>query len=74
MDERQRKFCERLRTERKGRNLTQEQAAEILKISAKWLQKVESGKSKPGFDLICDLAEEFKINFAEFSDKEEKTS
>lgn len=74
MDEKQKKFCDRLRTERKSRNLTQEQAAEIFDISAKWLQRVERGQSKPGFDLICDLAKEFKINFAEFSDKEEKTS
>ena len=74
MDEGQRKFCERLRSERKDRDLTQEQVAELLEISARWYQKVESGQSKPGFDLICDLAAEFKISFANFSDKEEKTS
>ncbi len=74
MDERQRKFCEKLRSERKERDLTQEQAAELFRISARWLQKVESGQSKPGFDLICELAKEFDINFAEFADKEEKTS
>ena len=74
MDERQRKFCEKLRSERKDRDLTQEQAAELFRISARWLQKVESGQSKPGFDLICDLAAEFKIDFAQFSDKEEKIS
>lgn len=74
MDEKQKKFCERLRTERKDRNLTQEQAAELFDISARWYQKVESGQSKPGFDLICDLAAEFKIDFAQFPDKKEKTS
>ena len=74
MNEKQKKFTDRLRTERKSRNLTQEQVAEMLEISAKWFQRVESGKSKPGFDLICDLAAEFKIDFAKFSDKEEKSS
>ncbi len=74
MNSRQKKLSEVLRSKRKEHNLTQEQAAELLEISTRWLQKVESGKSKPGFDLICDLAKEFSINFAEFSDKEEKSS
>lgn len=73
MDKKQKKFCKRLRAERKDRNLTQEQAAELLDISARWLQKVESGKSKPGFDLICKLAEEFAIDFAKLGEDETKT-
>lgn len=73
MDEKQKKLSEVLRSKRKENRLTQEQAAELLDVSEKWYQRVESGRSKPGFDLICDLAAEFGIDFAQFSDKE-KTS
>ena len=74
MDERQKKLSKLMRQKRKERNLTQEQAAELLKISAKWYQRVESGQSKPGFDMICEMAKEFEISFAQFPDQEEKTS
>lgn len=70
MNEKRQNFPDRLFQERKDRNLTQEQVAELFDISVRWYQKVESGQSNPGFDLICDLAAEFKINFADFSDKE----
>ena len=73
MDERQKKLSEIMRTKRKSLDLTQEGAAELLKISAKWYQRVECGQSKPGFSLICELAKEFDINFAQFSEQE-KTS
>ena len=68
MDERQKKLSELMRAKRRERNLTQEKAAELLDISARWLQKVESGQSKPGFDLICSLAKEFSIDFATLDD------
>ena len=73
MDERQKLLSEIMRSKRNELALTQDQAAERLKVSAKWYQKVESGKSKPGFDLLCDLANYFDIDFSQFPDKEEKT-
>ena len=74
MDERQKKLSEIMRGKRKERELTQEEAAERLAVSAKWYQRVESGKAKPGFDLLCDLASYFDIDFSQFPDREEKTS
>lgn len=74
MDERQKKLSKLMHRKRKERNLTQEQAAELLKVSEKWYQKVESGQSKPGFDMICELAKEFEIRFNQFPEQEEKSS
>lgn len=74
MDERQKKLSEIMRSKRIELDLTQEEAAEVLNVTPRWYQKVESGKSKPGFDLLCDLANYFDIDFAQFPDKEEKTS
>ena len=74
MNPRQRKLSELMRGKRLDLNITQEQAAELLKISAKWYQRVESGQSKPGFDMICELAKEFDISFAQFPEQEEKSS
>ena len=74
MNERQKLLSELMRKKRNELNLTQEQAAEKLKVSAKWFQRVESGKSKPGFDLLCDLSNYFEIDFSQFPDKDEKSS
>jgi len=74
MDERQKNLSKLMRSKRRELDITQEQAAELLKISAKWYQRVESGQAKPGFDMICELAKEFEISFAQFPDQEEKTS
>ena len=70
MNNKQKKLSELMRSKRLELDITQEQAAELLDISARWYQKVESGQSKPGFDLICDLAKEFSIDFSQFSEEE----
>ena len=72
MNRRQKKLSALMRSKRFDKDLTQEQAAELLDISARWLQKVESGQSKPGFDLVCKLAEEFAIDFAKLGEDETK--
>lgn len=74
MNNKQKKLSELMRSKRFELDITQEQAAELLEISARWYQKVESGKAKPGFDLICSLAEEFNVDFSKLGDKEKKTS
>ena len=74
MDERQKKLSEIMRGKRAELNITQEEAAEVMKVTPRWYQKVESGKGKPGFDLLCDLANYFDIDFSQFPDKEEKSS
>jgi len=62
-----------MRTRRRERKLTQEQAAELLEVSVRWYQQVERGESKPGFSLVCELARVFQIDFADFSDKNNST-
>ncbi len=74
MDKRQEKLSELMRSKRKELDLTQDEAAEKLSVTSKWYQRVESGKSKPGFDLLCNLANFFDIDFSKFPDQEEKTS
>ena len=62
-----------LRTRRRERKLTQEKTAELLEISVRWYQKVERGQKNPGFNLVCEMARLFQIDFAEFSDKNNST-
>lgn len=70
MDELQ-KLAVALRSKRYERNLTQEKAAELLSISDRWYQRLESGKARPGFNTICKLAKLYKLDFAEFAEDEE---
>ena len=74
MNEKQKKLSEILRSKRFELDMTQEQAAELLEVSVRWYQRIERGQSKPGFDLICSLAEEFNVDFSKLGDIEEKTS
>lgn len=71
MNNKQKKLSEIMRSKRLELDITQEKAAELLDISARWYQRIERGQSKPGFDLICSLAKEFDINFAEFAETDE---
>lgn len=59
-------FSNTLKSKRKERHLTQEQAAEILNISVRWYQKLEasSEKAKPGLDTVCRLAKLWDFDFA----------
>ena len=74
MNNKQKKLSELMRSKRFELDITQEQAAELLDISARWYQKVECGQAKPGFDLICKLAKEFNVDFSKLGEIEEKTS
>ena len=62
-----------LRTRRRERKLTQEKTAELLEVSVRWYQKVEGGHKNPGFNLVCEMARLFQIDFADFSDKNNST-
>lgn len=74
MNPRQKMLTEIMRSKRRELDLTQDEAAEKLLVTSKWYQKVESGKSKPGFDLLCNLADYFDIDFSQFPEQEEKSS
>ncbi len=49
------KFAREVRRARKQLGLTQEQVAETLSISSRWLQYIEAGKRKPGTVLTLNL-------------------
>ena len=59
-------FSNTLKIKRKEQHLTQEQAAEILNISVRWYQKLESPieNAKPGLDTVCRLAKLWNVEFA----------
>ena len=56
---------------RMERNLTQEQAAELLDISVRWYQKLESGRSVPNFQLTYKITEKFGINLIQIAEEVE---
>ena len=70
MDE-QKKFSRMLRSKRFENKQTQEMAAELLEISVRHFQELESGRSLPGFKTVCKMAKEYGIDFAEFAENKE---
>ena len=58
-------FSEKLITLRKGRDLTQEQLAEQLKVSRQSISKWESGKGLPDIGIIEELAKALGVSVAE---------
>jgi len=52
----------RIRQIRKQLNLRQKEFAEKLKISGPTLSEIETGKFKPGYDLLVNLVKEFNVN------------
>lgn len=65
------KLSDVLRAKRYEKKLTQEKAAEILDISARHLQELESGRALPGFKTVCKLSKAYGINFADFAENDE---
>lgn len=47
---------------RKKQGLTQEQAAELLDVCPRWIQKIESGEKLPGRDLLLKIIKLFSID------------
>lgn len=71
MDE-QKKFSRMLRSKRFENKQTQEMAAELLEISVRHFQELESGRSLPGFKTVCRLAKEYDIDFSIFAEESEE--
>lgn len=71
MDNKQKKLSEVLRSKRHEKNLTQEKAAELLALSARHYQELESGRALPGFKTVCKISKAYGINFADFAEDEE---
>lgn len=56
---------------RKERNLTQEEAAEKLNISVRWLQMMEKNGQLPGSALLIRMARLYDMDLRELSDETE---
>ena len=56
------KFSNALYYARTERQLTQEEASELLDISNRWFQKIEKGIAEPKLTLACKIAKEFSID------------
>lgn len=64
------KFSSALHNARNSLNMTQAQAAELLGISIRWYQKIESGTSNPNLELMCKLSKYFSLDLASFVKEE----
>jgi transcriptional regulator with XRE-family HTH domain len=54
----------RLKALRKALKFNQKEFAKKLDISSGYLSEVESGKTKPGYDLFYNLSRHFPVNFS----------
>lgn len=55
-------ISKRIKEERKKLNLTQEELAEKINMSYKYLSNIERNVDKPSLDLLIRLSEELKIS------------
>ncbi len=55
-------ISKRIKEERKKLNLTQEELAEKINMSYKYLSNIERNVDKPSLDLLVRLASELKIS------------
>jgi transcriptional regulator with XRE-family HTH domain len=58
-------FGQRLRALRRERGLTQEQLAELTKLSVDFISLVERGVNAPSFETIEQLAKSLKVKVVE---------
>ena len=68
------KLSDVLRAKRYENKQTQEQTAELLNLSVRHYQDLESGRSLPGFKSVCQLAKQLDIDFAQFADNDEEAT
>ena len=57
---------------RKRKGLTQEEVAERIGITPKYLSSIERGQANPTLDLIMNLAESIKVPVGDFFDVAEE--
>ena len=60
------KFCEYIKKARELAGLTQESAAEMIKVSVTTIQNWEKGQMPSGKENLNRIAETYKVNYDEF--------
>ncbi|MGN0666435.1 MAG: helix-turn-helix domain-containing protein [Huintestinicola sp.] len=63
-----------LRSLRKGKNLTQEQAAEIFNVSSRTVSRWENGNNMPDLDILIEISDYYEIELRELLDGERRSS
>jgi transcriptional regulator with XRE-family HTH domain len=51
-----------IKSARMEKNLTQDQAAELLDVSPRHFQYIENDEKKPGYDLLCKIIHKLDIS------------
>ena len=67
-------FGKRLRAARKAANVKQRELAKALDVDPKHISRLESGKVKPSFDLICQANRFLRASFLDLESAEENPS
>lgn len=55
------RLAKRIKKYRKSENLTQEELAEKIKMSTKYIQFIETGKRKPSLKTVYKIAKTLKV-------------
>ena len=63
-------FGKRIQEIRKARELSQEEVAERVGISAQYVSNIERGKENPTLDMLFSLADALKVGLADLCDYE----
>lgn len=58
-------FGKRIRQLRRSRDLTQEELADLVSVSAEFISNLERGVNAPSFDTLEKLAEALDVDFFE---------
>ena len=66
-------YGERIKRLRTGRELTQEQLAEKIKVSSRTVSRWETGSNMPDISLLAELAELYDVSIPEIIDGERKS-
>jgi transcriptional regulator with XRE-family HTH domain len=67
-------FGKRLQSARKAANVKQGELAKALDVDPKHISRLESGKVKPSFDLICQAGRFLHFSFLDLESAEENPS
>jgi transcriptional regulator with XRE-family HTH domain len=66
-------FNERLKKLRKEKKITQKTLANAINVAERYIQALEYGKTKPGFDILLALADYFKVSLDYLTGRSDET-
>lgn len=69
----QKKIGSFLKELRKGKNITQEQFAEMIGVSGRTISRWETGSNMPDLDILIQIADYYEVEIREIFDGERKS-